>query len=231
MLDVLVATVDKNRRPGGLEHIGQSYRLLVDDRKGWAESSNYLLDQAAEAGHDALFLDDDVTLTPATLALLPRYYDRASVFGFTLLTPSQGDWHIASAGMRSTPSGTLVPAKDTRDVLEPAYVAHVTTSAIYLKAEVLRAGIRFPIWPGMHYEDVAFTFDCWLHGFKVAYIPGLAEHPLTHKWAGATKSGIEGFDQQRTVNLGALQGWMHERGVLEALASGRIPTERVSIGD
>jgi hypothetical protein len=226
LFDTLVATIDETRVPGGLEHIAQPYRLLVDARKGWAEASNALLD-AAEG--DALFLDDDATLTPTTLSLLAQYYDRASVFGFTLITPQGGwdrGWQVASAGMGADREGRLSHGSDVRDVMTPSYVAHVTTSAIYIKHEVIAAGVRFPVWPGAHHEDVAFTFDCWLHGFKVAYLPGLVEHPLTGAGAGATKSGQEGFSEKRAVNMFHLEEWKAEKDIVGAIAAGGIPLGR-----
>ena len=226
MIDILVATIDETRVPGGLEHIGQPARLLVDTRKGWADASNALLDQAE---HDALFLDDDATLTPTTLSLLEQYYDKADVFGFTLIRPQGGwndGWQVASAGMGTDREGRLSHGSDVRDVMTPSYVAHVTTSAIYIKHEVIRAGVRFPVWPGAHHEDVVFTFDVWLHGFKVAYLPGLVEHPLTGAGAGVTKSGQAGFAEQRTVNARHLEAWTREKNIIGAIAAGRIPLGR-----
>jgi hypothetical protein len=226
MLDILVATVDETRVPKGLEHIGQPFRILVDTRKGWAEAANALLDKASG---DALFLDDDVTLTPTSLALLEKYYDAASLFGFTLITPQGGwntGWQVASAGMGADKEGRLTHGTDVRDVMTPAHVAHATTSAIYIKQEAIRAGLRFPVWPGAHYEDVAFTFDAWLRGLKVAYLPGLVEHPLTGAGAGATKSASIGFQDARAVNARCLEEWKAERDILGAIAAGRIPLGR-----
>jgi hypothetical protein len=226
MLDILVATIDETRVPGGLEHIGQPFRLLVDTRKGWAEAANALLDAAKG---DALFLDDDATLTATSLALLEKYYGAASLFGFTLITPQGGwerGWQVASAGMGADREGRLSHGTDVRDVMTPAYVAHVTTSAIYIKHEAIAAGLRFPVWPGAHHEDVAFTFDAWLQGFKVAYIPGLVEHPLTGAGAGATKSASAGFAEQRTINARHLESWIREKDIVGAIAAGKIPLGR-----
>ena len=58
---------------------------------------------------------------------------------------------------------------------------------------VLTAGVRFPVWPGVHSEDVAFTYDCWLHGFKVLYVPNRAEHALEPNGVGATKAQTTTF--------------------------------------
>ena len=224
MLDVLVATIDESRTPGGLEHIGQPFRLLVDTSKGWANAANTLLDQAKG---DALFLDDDVTLTASTLALLPAYYDKADIFGFTLVSPGEGwnaSWRVVSAGFGLDSANNTRPASDIREVMTPAYVAHVTASALYIKAHVLRAGLRFPIWPGAHYEDVAFTVEAWIRGFKVAYLPGLIEHPLTAAGAGKTKSAEDNFNRRRAQNEALYKAWMDDKD-LSLVPRQRMPIE------
>ena len=224
MIDILVATIDETRRPGGLEH-APAHTVALDTRAPWAAAANALLDGAAERGHDALFLDDDVILHAASLALLPAYYDKADVFGFTLMSGGG----VASAGLVANGSAGLTPPESIRDILTPAYVAHVTTSAIYIKASVLRAGVRFPIWPGAHHEDVAFTYACWLAGFKVAYLPGVIDHPLTPHGAGATKSSDPEFNPKRRINAEHLAVWVEQAGVLSAIQAGRIPTKRWAI--
>ena len=228
MLDVLVSTIDEKRTPGGLEFIPGPFRLLVDARRGWSEASNALLDLAAAKGHDALFLDDDVTLTATSLALLPLYRGTADIFGFTLITPTEQGWRIASAGFGCAPDGNPVPAADMRDVFEPAYVAHVTASAMYIKNAVLRSGLRFPVWPGAHFEDLAFTYEAWMRGFRVAYLPGMVEHPI-EGGGGRTKAAEEAFHQKRAQNYQAFQGWGRDAGLQEAIAAGTIPTRRKPI--
>jgi hypothetical protein len=223
MIDILVASKN-GTLPGGLEH-APAHDVFLSSAPGWAAASNALLDQAAARGNDVLFLDDDATLTPSTLALLPYYRNTADVFGFTLLSGP----FVASAGFSVRPDGGLNPAQTPRDIMTPALVAHVTTSAIYLSARVVRAGIRFPIWPGAHLEDVAFTHACWLAGFKVAYLPGAVDHYITPEGGGITKSADPAFDAQKEVNLNALRGWMIERDVLGAIAAGVIPSERIAL--
>jgi hypothetical protein len=163
MLDILCATL--GRLPLGLEHVPGPHRLLTDGRKGWAAASNALLDEACAAGHDALFLDDDVEILPETFSNWARYKPHADVFGWRLKTRAG---RAISFGHCLMPNGWLLPNFDST---RPAYVAHVTASVLYIKHAVLAAGLRFPDWPGLHSEDVAFTYDAWLHGFKVAYLP------------------------------------------------------------
>lgn len=222
MLNILVACKEPTT-PGGLEHIpgvqGRDWQIIYDLAPGWAVASNALLDLAAELGGDALFLDDDATLTETTLLRLPELYDRAEVFGFTLVD-EQG--HITSAAHELYANGQIFP-RSAAMAGTPAYVAHVTTSAIYLKESVLRAGVRFPIWPGIHKEDVAFTFSCWLAGQRVLYIPGKVIHPLEDIGVGRTKAQEQGLQAKLDLNNVALTQWMIDHKVMEAARAGRIP--------
>jgi hypothetical protein len=218
MLNILVSTKD-GTVPTGLEHLAQPYHLMVNSAPGWAHAANALLDEAAELGGDALFLDDDAILTETSLTRLPALYDKAEVFGFTLIDE---DGHITSAAHELHPTGQIWP-RSAAMAGTPAYVAHVTTSAIYLKESVLRAGVRFPIWPGVHKEDVAYTLACWLAGQRVLYVPGKVIHPLTDSHVGRTKAQEQGLQAKLELNNAALTQWMIEHRIMEAARAGRIP--------
>jgi len=215
MLNVVVACKEP-KTPAGLEYIPWPYRLELDSRPGWALASNVLLDRAAVLGGDVLFLDDDAILTPDTFGPMRELYDRADVFGFRLTAE---DGAPVSFGYELHTNGLLLPRRDANVA---AYCAHVTTSAIYLKQSVVRAGVRFPVWPGIHSEDVAFTFDCWLAGFSVLYTPGTIIHPL-HEGVGRTKKADADLSNRLAVNAMHLQLWMRDRGVMEAARRGIIP--------
>lgn len=222
MLTVLCATTG-TRIPLGLDSL-PPHTLLTDGRPGWAQAANALLDQAAERGTDALFIDDDIEFTPDSLRLLtPDVLARAEVFGFTLFT----GYAITSAGFHATLDGgapQLAPQRNIIDILRPGYVAHVTASCMYLTAAVLRAGVRFPVWPGQHHEDVAFTYECWLRGFRVAYVPGVVYHHLDLAvGVGATKAKLPTFHADRALNHEALQRWVREHDVAAAVRDGRVP--------
>lgn len=218
MLDILCATL--GREPLGLGYAPQPNRLLTDARPGWANAANALLDQAAEAGHDALFLDDDVELLPETFAHFDRYYPLADVFGWRLKTRAG---KAISFGHVLLSNGALWP---NIDATRAGYVAHVTASVLYLKHAVLAAGVRFPVWPGIHAEDVAFTYDCWLHGFRVAYLPYDAIHDVAANGVGQTKTHDPRLQERQGQNQRCLALWMREQNVLGAAAAGRIPVER-----
>lgn len=217
MIDVLCATLGQ-RQPLGLEHIGE-HRLQYDGSAGWAKSSNLLFDRSE---NDVLFLDDDIELTPTSLATLAAVLPHADVIGFTLCTGES----ITSAGFEMVDNGGeyAMAARAGTAWLRPGYVAHVTASCMFIKRRVLDAGIRFEVWPGQHYEDVAFTFQCWLAGFRVAYAPGLVYHHLnTGVGVGATKSMLPTFQRDREVNGQCLGRWIAERDIKAACRRGVIP--------
>lgn len=215
MLNILVSCKTP-KEPGGLEYIGQPYQVLYNTTPGWAAASNALLDQAAALGGDALFLDDDTVLTPTSLEGVRAYYHDADLFGLDLhdMTGAR------QAGARHTMSrdGTI------HDWVEsgPAYVAHVSTSAIYIKERALQSSLRFPVWPGVHWEDVAFCVNAWLLGYKVMAVPGYVHHAIVGG-VGATKRHDAAFWERWAKNMGLFGAWVGSNGVLQALADGRVP--------
>lgn len=220
---VLCATLGQ-RMPQGLQFLGPM-ELRVSMVKPWAAAANDLLDYAAAQGGPALFLDDDIELTQHSLDWLMSLSREAAVpdvVGFTLCNGEQ----ILSAGYAATvnvDNAVVLQPMRLPYVLQPFRCAHVTASCMWLSERALRA-VRFPVWPGQHHEDVAFTLDAWLHGLSVAYVPGLVFHHIdTQQMAGATKATDPHFAADRAVNAYHLQEWMNEHGVPQALRDGRIP--------
>lgn len=222
-LSVLVATI-REARPGGLDHL-PAHVLRVDGRPGWAAASNVLLDAAAADGHAAIFCDDDVTFTAEAWPAVARYRDRADVLGFRIAVPGRGDapgaQHVLDA------EGRLL---DRPLVDRPCEVAHVTTTACYLSPRAVRQ-LRFPEWPGVHSEDVAFCLDAWLQGLRVAYVGGLVWHEMTGHGIGQTKVHTPDLIPKLMANSAALRAWMAERDVAAALRDGRIPVGQVWMED
>lgn len=214
VLNILIACKEP-KAPGGLEHIG-AHRVLYNTRIGWAEASNALLDQAATLGGDALFLDDDVTLTETSLDGVRAHYEQADLFGL--------DLHDMSGARQAGARHALDSDGALHDWVQPgpAYVAHVSTSAIYLKASVLQSGVRFPIWPGIHWEDVAFCLDAWLQGFKVLAVPGDVHHAI-EGGVGATKRHDAHFWEKWARNRQAFGQWCGDNCVMAAMSQGTIP--------
>jgi GT2 family glycosyltransferase len=203
MLTILVACKEP-KTPGGLEYLPgaflRDWQVVYNCLPDWARASNHLLDYAAAKGSDALFLDDDVTLTETSLAGARAHYDAADLFGL--------DLHILATGERQAGARHTWDGQNTHDWTHPgpAYVAHVSTSAIYIKESALRAGLRFPVWPGVHWEDVAFCFEAWARGLRVMAVPGVVWHAI-EGGVGATKRHTPEFWARWAANKMAFEAW------------------------
>jgi hypothetical protein len=218
VFDVLVASKD-GVAPQGLEHLPSTWPLTISQTAGWAVASNELLDGAQ---HDVLFLDDDIELLDETFDLLGLYWGRAEVFGFTLYLPD----HVTqqSAGWVFEIPGGL----RRLSVPVPSYVPIVTASCMVVKRAVLEAGVRFPVWPGSHLEDVAFMLDCWLHGFRVCCLTGRALHHMSDMAGiGRTKAQQPDLGGLLQQNRQRLEEWVVAHDVAGALADGLIPSGTV----
>lgn len=195
-LTILVASRDA-KPPGGLHYL-PPHRVVYSAMEPWGAAANELLDVAAARGGDALFCDDDVTFTPDSLAHIDP--TQADAFGLDLHT-LDGQRQI---GARHIWEG----AYGLRDWVAPgpAYVAHVSTSAIYLTARAIQSAARFPEWPGLHFEDVAYCFDLWRHGCRILAVPGRVDHNLSGG-AGATKRHDPLFWTRWQQNLALFRQW------------------------
>lgn len=208
MLSVLVACKEPKQLVG-LEHLSgkipgaypRNWLLECSFLPGWANAANALLDYAATKSGDALFLDDDVVLMETSLDGVRAHYDSADLFGL--------DLHVLSTGERQAGARHLADLSEWNRP-GPAYVAHVSTSAIYIKASVLRAGLRFPVWPGVHWEDVALCFEAWRLGFRVMAVPGLVWHAI-EGGIGATKRRTPEFWAKWGINRACFAQWCGER--------------------
>lgn len=208
MLNILVASKEP-KEPRGLEYL-PPHRVIYSHAVPWGRAANDLIEQAAQLGGDALFCDDDVTFTPTSLDWMTHWhtnrialYDYADAFGFDLHDTS----NTRQAGARHI-------LQEDGSIPEwvhpgPAYVAHCSTSAIYLKESALRSGARFPEWPGIHWEDVAYCMDLWAHGCKVMAVPGLVLHDIVGG-VGATKRHSPEFWQKWQHNQAAFRQWCAE---------------------
>lgn len=214
MLNILVASKEP-KEPGGLEYL-PPHRVIYSHAVPWGRAANDLIEQAAQLGGDAIFCDDDVTFQKESLFHLntrlgqsfgghfgKTLYELGDAFGFDLHDTS----NTRQAGARHI-------LADDGSIPEwvhpgPAYVAHCSTSAIYLKQSALRSGARFPEWPGIHWEDVAYCMDLWAHGCKVMAVPGLVLHDIVGG-VGATKRHSPEFWQKWQHNQAAFRQWCAE---------------------
>lgn len=211
MLNILIASKAR-KAPGGLEHL-PPHRLIFSDATPWGRAVNELLGDALAAGGDALLIDDDTQLTETSLEGVNTFYDHADAFGLDL----------------HTLDGTRQPgARHTRNLIDwthpgPAYVAHVSTSAIYLKRSALVSGARFPEWDGMHHEDLVYCFDLWLRGCKILAVPGYVHHNIVGG-IGSTKRQDPTFWAGYARNRAAWLAWIEGRD-LSAVPEGAVPVD------
>jgi hypothetical protein len=212
MLNILIACKEE-KEPGGLAWAG-SCCVHYNHTPGWSNAANALLARAQAIGGDVLFLDDDIALTEGCLDSVQAHYAQADLFGL--------DLHDMTGERQAGARHTLSSAGLLLDWVQPgpAYVAHVSTSAIYIKHTAL--GLRFPVWDGIHWEDVAFCLDAWLQGFKVMAVPGRVNHAIVGG-VGSTKRHDAQFWDKWSRNMQAMSVWMGEHSVMQALADGRIP--------
>lgn len=207
----------------GLQHCPWPYTVHIETRPGWSAASNTLLDRAAEARADVLFMDDDVTLTEETFANWARVEPHAEVVGFGLVDEAGGPaiapgYQLHSAGLGGF-GGRLHD--------DPAYCAVVTASLMVLRAPVVADPIvRFPIWPGHHFEDLPYCLLAWIGGYRVAFAGGRAIHRVhPTRRVGLARSSDPEFDAKRHQNWMQLSAWWDALSVSNAVAEGLIPLE------
>ena len=230
-IDVLVPTLT-GREPGGLEYVPDYGCATVDLCPGWANAANHLLDISDS---DVLLMDDDITLTLDTFTLFEAVKPHADIIGFMLAEPPTETYplahvHSAGAGLVFLEKyvGLVPPQGDNHvgEVRTPAYVAHVSASCMFIKRRVIESGLRFPEWPGQLYEDVRFTVEAWLQGFRVAYCPGLVFHEHS---AAKNRENDPEFEARMQQNYDLLAEWLVEIGIDKRLKDGEVPYGRQPI--
>lgn len=226
LIDVLVPTLT-GRCPEGLQFVPGRYYTSLCDTPGWAKAANSLLGYSER---DVLLMDDDVTLTPHTFTLFEAVRPHADIIGFTLAEPPTKTYplaHVHSAGVALVflegYVGLVPPQGESHlvEIKEPAYVAHVSASCMFIKRRVIESGLRFPEWPGQLYEDVRFTVEAWLRGFRVAYCPGLVLHDHS-----ATKNRTPDNEERMQQNYDLLVKWLEEIDIDKRLKEGQVPIGR-----
>lgn len=226
MVDVLCATKGE-RRPAGLENLPFDWEYFEDRSSHWGKAANNLLDLAAERGNDAIFLDDDVEILPTTFDSFLPHQDAAEVFGFSLLGPALNGVGIQSSGtILVMAKGDLILGSLDHEIIGmtiPVYLAHVGTCLCYIKKEVLKSGVRFPIWGGMHFEDAAFCYDVWRNGFRCLRLPSVGIHHGAPNGAGITKGNDPMFVIKRDINFRAFREWIEETGLVADCQAKKVP--------
>lgn len=220
--EVVIGVASKhNDVPAGLSV--PDTQVLIETCAPWGVAANNLLDRfiGETTAEWLLFADDDIEVCDITFAGLDKMKDRADIWGFCLCYPNG---NVQSAGhIYLSPDAPLTPLNSyPHRLLWPSYVAHVTASCFLLNRRVIKGGLRFPLWPGQHYEDVLFTLYAWMCGYKVAYWPGPCIHDCD-SGVGRTKGQEADFEERRKVNHGLLMEWQEQVGLKAALQNGVVP--------
>jgi GT2 family glycosyltransferase len=154
----------------------QGKRIYVRDGKNWPTAINIGLKQSDPAA-DVVLMDDDIFLTPESFGYLPAYYDQADIFGFKLLFPDGRLQHAGGVFSAGTVGHRFFCCPDNGIADKPLFLAHVTTSLIYIKRHVLdKLGGMAEDYPGTQMEDVDFCLRAIKAGFKIMYLPSPAVH-------------------------------------------------------
>lgn len=219
MIDIVVVT-QNDKLPLGLEFIKDEFNLIVEKEGRWEIAANRALDKT---NHDVLFLDDDIELNKETFRLLNVFKGKIDLIGFTLYNIFNNEKKLQTTGFKLDIVDNAPIISETNDPKTPKLLAHVTTSLIYISKKTIDCGIRFPTWPGLHKQDVAFSIDAWLHGLKVAHIPGDAIHRQEIYGIGPTVWNKENRKELMQLNRQCLADWMQEKNVVEKAQKGIIP--------
>jgi O-antigen biosynthesis protein len=218
IVDVVIPSLQRPhafRAIESLRHIPFGIRLhLVTAGKSWPEAINLGL---KESTGDVILMDDDVVLNADTFSTVEKYYNDADIFGFKLLFPDGAIQH-AGGFIRGSQIGHLgfrEPA-DSPEFMVPRYVAHATTSLIYIKRHVLKKlGGMAENYPGMQFEDVDFNIRAIKAGFRILNLPQSAVHEQS-----ASKQHLPDFQRKMAWNYKSLlQRHMGELATVELLAS------------
>lgn len=227
---LLVASLGEEG-PKGTHYLPGLTCVVRSRQVPWHRAANDLLDRFAQdksLGDGAFFADDDVEILPTTMDLWEKYRGKADMIGFGLLGPyweSGGYWVQSSGHMLTIDWGLKLEPLDNNPhaLFLPVYLAHAGTCLCWLSRDLVEAGVRFPAWEGIHFEDVAFCLEAWLSGFRVMRLPTFAYHHGHKSGAGRTKGSDPQFAAKRLANYRRLEAWMKEREVRRACMEGRIP--------
>lgn len=171
-------------------------RHFITEGKNWPTAINIGLRKTDKLS-DVVLMDDDIFLTPNSFSYVSTYYDEADIFGFKLLFPDGTIQHAGGVFGGGSVGHRFFREPDNGQADKPTYLAHTTTSLIYIKRKVIdELGGMAEDYPGEQMEDVDFCLRAIKKGFKILYLPGMAVHIES-----ATKRDLPQFKIKMAQNM------------------------------
>lgn len=193
-IDVVMPTLGMqgNRTIESLKYLPKPYsQCLTSNAPGWSNAVNQCLKKRGP-GHDVLIIDDDAELLPDTFKGYRDWYPKADIFGFKLLYSEPGPDKVMRDGRHVSGDlqhdGGWVTWDDNQGALAGhifndsdllSTVSYVTASICLIKSHVIDQLGDLNVWPGAHWEDVAYCARAWAAGLQVAYVPNAGIHRET----------------------------------------------------
>ena len=200
VVDVVIPTLGKPHSTMAfslLRHIPWPIHFhAIVEGESWPEAVNLGL---FESKNDVILMDDDIFLRPDTFKPLmdEATFNSADIFGFKLLRMDGKIQHAGGYFTGNCMTHVGYGEEDRGQYDNPRFLAHVTTSLVYIKRNVIdKIGGMAQDMKGMQFEDVDFMFRALKEGFKILYVGGQGAGHIE----SATKSGMENFSGRMTEN-------------------------------
>lgn len=199
-VDLIIPTLNKPHSKLCLEYLSHYYfvgkHIFVNEGKNWPTAINIGLSRTDKTS-DVVLMDDDIFLMPNSFSYVSAYYNDADIFGFKLLFTDGTIQHAGGVFSGGNVGHRFFREPDNGQADKRCYLAHVTTSLIYIKREVIeKIGGMAEDYPGEQMEDVDFCLRALKAGFKIMYLPSPAVH-----LESATKREMPHFNIKMAQNM------------------------------
>jgi GT2 family glycosyltransferase len=135
-----------------------------------------VLESAGNDG-DFLLMDDDVRLRPETFTDMHTYYDDADIFGYQLRFENNSIQHAGVQYIYGGFQNIGYMDEPKKEYDEFKRVVAVTGALLYVKRHVMDdlKGL-YTKAKGKQYMDVEFCLRAFEKGYKILYVPRIADH-------------------------------------------------------